>query len=176
MNSQAGYSHAQTGIGEAALCQLALGLCGTPAYLYQQDPGAISLTRLPDGFTPALAGRAFGPQAEVRWERDTGALDAYTVLVLSELPQTLPGVWRTQEYEAIAQQIYLLGAWQPEEQAWIEVRLPHPLAYPLTGPDNAMARLTASALEYRLEGMVQYTRFAGLQVKSLQQHQEARNG
>lgn len=164
----AGYGYTQSGVAETALRQLAKDVCGAPAYLYSQDLDAVSLTPLAEDFIPAAEGRAFGPLGEVRWERAIGEVNVYTVLVLSEQEPMLTGSWERVEYEAVSQKLYLLGAWQPEEKAWIEVRLPHPLAYPLDGPADSMARLTAPAWEYRQNGMVQYIRLSGLEVEPIQ--------
>lgn len=164
-----GYRYTHSSLNGDAVRDLALHLCGTPAYLYSQALDAVSLTTLTPEFVLASEGRAFGPQAEVRWQRVDRQADDYMVLVLSEKRQDLGVTWEKMEFElSELQQLYLLGVWQPKEQAWIEVRLPKPLQYPLPGPGK-MARPTANAVEYRYAGMVQYLRMQSLQTELLEE-------
>lgn len=164
-----GYRYIHTHLDATAVRKLALTLCGTPAYLYSQTVKAASLLALTPDFDLMPEGRAFGPDAEVRWQQVSTQLDVYRVLVLRETAHLLGAEWETAEFEVSEKQhIYLLGVWQPKEKAWIEVRLPNRLDYPLADPGK-MARPIALAIEYRCAGMVQYIRLLGLQTEPVQE-------
>ena len=163
MSTGYGYSHPR--LCGADLRCLATTLCGKPAYCYSQALDRLGLKSLEtQDLTLAPEGRAFGPQAEVRWQRCEDNPDAYAVLVLSDSTQDMGEDWQVQTFEAgECLTLYLLGVWQTREQAWIEVRIPHPLAYPIPGPEH-MARPTAQAIEYggAQDGVVRYIRLVGL--------------
>jgi hypothetical protein len=147
---------------------------GTPAFVYRESLPEISLEEL-GAETPALSpkGRAFGPDAEVRWQQE--GPDFYALLILTETPEWSGSDGKGTAFETRTTvtndhgepeplRSYLLGAWQPEEQAWIEVRIPHPLRYPVDGPSEGMARPALATIEYVKHGMVQYMRYTGFEV------------
>jgi len=169
-----GYGYTHPDLPETALRDLVASQCGSPTFLYYQAADALRLMRLEGREAmPPLApeGRAFGPRAEVRWQRRGEGAGRYVVLVLSEVPLDLGSDWSEEAFEASEPtKIYLMGAWHPAERAWIEVSIPHPLDYPLSGPaSNQMARPVAPAIEYCREGMVRYIRFTGLMAEPLEE-------
>lgn len=163
-----GYGYTHPHLPEEELRRQVKALCGTPAYLYSQAIDAVSLTRLEESeLTLAPEGRAFGPEAEVRWQRHDDKAGGYIVLMLSETALDLETGWQAETFEVSDPlTIYLMGVWQPKERAWIEVRIPHPLDYPLDNP-GGMARPVAPAVEYSRDGIVRYIRFKGLESKPL---------
>ena len=168
-----GYGYTHPHLPEEELRRQVKTLCGTPAYLYSQAIDAVSLTRLKEGkLTLAPEGRAFGPEAEVRWQRHDDGADGYIVLVLSEAALDLGSDWQEETFEVSDPlTVYLMGVWQPKEQAWIEVRVPHPLDYPLPDPGR-MARPVAPAVEYSRDGIVRYIRFKGLKAEPLEEAEQ----
>jgi hypothetical protein len=191
MSTGYGYTHPR--LPKADLRRLMTSLCGAPKdpiFLYNQAIDTVSLTRLEEG-EPTLApeGRAFGPEAEVRWQRcedddrdnnegdDQDETEVYTVLMLNETALNLGSGWEVETFEVCDQLddeqplvIYLMGVWQPDEQAWIEVRIPHLLDYPLDDPGQ-MARPVAPAVEYSRDGIVRHIRFKGLKSEPLEEAQ-----
>lgn len=171
MNTGYGYTHSH--LSEADLRHLITSVCGGPkdaAFLYNQAIDSVTLRRL-EGNVADLApeGRAFGPEAEVRWQHREDEADGYAVLVLSEAALDLGSGWEAETFEVSDPlTIYLMGVWQPRERAWIEVRIPHPLDYPLPDPGR-MARPMAPAVEYSHDGIVRYIRFKGLKAEPLEE-------
>jgi len=170
MSTGYGYTHAH--LAGANLRALLASLCGEPTYLYSQALDAVSLTVLTaDRLALAPEGCAFGPRAEVRWRRREDDTDGYTVLVLSEAACDLGQGWQPEVFDVSdSLTVYLLGVWQPKERAWVEVRIPHPLDYPLPDP-NKMARPVAPAVEYSCDGIVRHIRLKGLEAKPLEEVQ-----
>lgn len=165
-----GYGYTRPCLSEADLRCLVKTQCGEPVYLYNQALDAVSLTLLTaDELILAPEGRAFGPRAEVRWQRRGDGPAGYTVLVLSEMACDLGRGWEEEIFDVSDPlTVYLLGVWQPLERAWIEVRIPHPLDYPLPDP-GGMARPTAPAVEYSRDGIVHYIRLQGLKEELLKE-------
>jgi len=118
---------------------------------------------LPDEWTE---GRAFGPNAEIRW-RQVGA-DRYRLAVLSEERAIMPGGegWQplAQEIDGVRKRRILL--WgdltrRPSQPAdWREVRIPQPLQYPVLDPDLAKPRVAIDGWDYLVGGVVVVTRWA----------------
>ncbi|RLC83003.1 MAG: hypothetical protein DRI79_14340 [Chloroflexi bacterium] len=165
-----GYGYTHPNVTGDDLRRLVTTVCGAPTYLYTQAIDAVGLALLKAG-EPTLTpeGRAFGPEAEVRWQRHDDGADGYIVLVLSEAALDLGSDWQEETFEVSDPlTVYLMGVWQPKERAWIEVRVPHPLDYPLPDPGR-MARPVAPAVEYSQDGIVRYIRFKGLKAEPLEE-------
>jgi hypothetical protein len=168
------YTHAR--LQEEELQRLIASLCEDEmeAFLYNQAIDDLSLTLLGDDL-PALApeGRVFNSKAEVRWQQHEEIPGEYLALILSEKHLGLESSWVEQEFDVNEPlTIYLMGVWQPQQQAWIEVRIPHPLDYPLEDPGR-MERPVAKALEYSRDGIVQYIRFLDLTSEPLKEASNA---
>ena len=168
-----GYDYTRSHLPEADLRHLITSVCGSPqdaVFLYNQAIDTVTLKRL-EGDVANLSpeGRVFGPGAEVRWQRRKDEAGGYAVLVLSETALNLGAGWQTETFEVSDPlTVYLMGVWQPQERAWIEVRIPHPLDYPLDDPGR-MARPVAPAVEYSRDGIVRYIRFKGLKAEPLKE-------
>ncbi len=170
-----GYGYMHTALSGNEILVLARRLCGGPIYVYRQtvDAATLSLWEPDDEFALPPEGRAFGPQAEVRWYQ-TETSGCYQTLILSETRQDLGGTWAVLGTFGVRDtldtgkpmSIYLLGVWQPKEKAWIEVRIPHTLNYPLD-PTEKMARPRALAAEYSQAGITAYIRLLGLESELL---------
>jgi hypothetical protein len=175
-----GYACTHSGLPSAELQRLIPRICGPDVYLYQQFIDQINLGKMGKEISLSPGGRAFSPQAEVRWQRCEDETDQYAVLVLTEgeIFSDLQEGWDFSHFDAGENQtIYLLGVWQPanklpgsESGAWIEVRIPRPLPYPLVpnNPDK-MARPLARAVEYSQDGMVQYIRLQELDTEPVEE-------
>ena len=167
-----GYSYTHPRLPRADLLHLVTSRCGECTFLYSQTMNALSLTQLGKS-RPTLApeGRAFGPKAEVRWQRQAEEADFFVVLTLSETPLELEEGWQSETFEVSDPlDVYLMGIWLPQEEAWLEVRIPHPLDYPLPVPEQ-MARPIARAVEYSRSGIVRYLRLKGLDSRPLEEVQ-----
>ena len=120
---------------------------------------------LPDKWTQ---GRAFGPNAEVRW-RKVGA-NSYRLAVLSEDRALVPcgDGWQpaAQEIDGVRKRKILLwgelSRRPPRSADWREVRIPHPLEYPIPDPDPAKPRVAIGGWDYLVGGVVVATRWAML--------------
>lgn len=150
-------------------------------YLYLESETTVELLDYDpahlDGATWSV-GRAFGPALEVRWQPAGGGLD---LLLLTEADIHVPESWHalTEETAGVPvpdawdrpSQIMLWGTHidhlqhphrlaGEEGQAWIETRIPRPLAYPVPGrPRNVRARV----IVYRCRGRPLLTRLADLE-------------
>jgi hypothetical protein len=175
-----GYGCAHPGLPSVELKQLIPRLCGPGAYLYQQFIDQINLNRMGKEITLSPEGRAFGPQAEVRWQQCEIEADQYIVLVLTETESLLKAQegWDVSPFDVSeTRTIYLLGVWQPahklpgvESGAWVEVRIPKPLSYPCVPDDpDKMARPLARAVEYSRDGVVQYIRLRELDTEPVEE-------
>lgn len=117
-------------------------------------------------------GRAFGPDLEIRWERDG---DGYELLSLTEREDLSPsgGDWQAVEagIDGLEERAVLLWGTHrhhlpsthrqyseseevPDE--WIETRIPRPLRYPVEG---GPAHVRIAALDYQRQGVTVLTRF-----------------
>lgn len=180
-----GYGYTHDGLPGSEVKTLPGKVCGHPAYVIGQTVGEIAFEELSDGQLAELwpEGQAFGPEAEVRWEQAEQS-DVYRVLVLAEKLCEPCESWQKKSFETRTTleddsplHVYLLGVWQPKgklpqatEGAWIEVRIPKPLPYPVRPDDSAkMHRIYAPAVEYSLDGVVRYIRLKGLQVEPLKE-------
>jgi len=168
-----GYSYTYSKVSASQVIEQ-IHRVGTPTFIYRESLPAISLEAL-DTETPDLSpdGRVFGPKAEVRWQQ--ASPDSFALLILTEKPEWSGSDGKETEFETQTTVLndhgepeplraYLLGAWQPEEEAWIEVRIPHPLQYPMDGPSDGIARPALAAIEYVKHGMVEYIRYTGFEV------------
>jgi hypothetical protein len=113
-------------------------------------------------------GRAFGLNAEVRW-RKVGA-NRYRLDVLSEDQAVMPcgDGWQSlpQEIDGIRKRKILLWGEltrRPSQPAdWREVRIPHPLEYPIPNPDSDKPRVALDCRDYLVGGIVVATRWIKL--------------
>lgn len=166
-----GYTYTHPGLALEDIGRLGLRLCGQPGFVYSQAADELRLATFEGTVPPTAEGRVFGPHAEVRWARQEGQPDGYAVRVLTEMQGTAEDWtgWAGSRFDVGPRQgIYLLGVWQPREEAWIEVRIPHPLDYPLLPPQQ-MARPRAGAVEYSKDGIVQYIRLLGLSAEPIEE-------
>ena len=137
------------------------------AYIARLDQAKITTCTpdLPDKWTE---GRAFGPSAEVRW-RKVGA-NRYRLDVLSEDQTLMPcgDGWQpvAQEIDRVRKRKILLwgelSRRSSQSADWREVRIPHPLEYPLADPDPANPRVAIGGWDYLVGGVVVVTRWAML--------------
>jgi hypothetical protein len=113
-------------------------------------------------------GRAFGLAVEIRWQQIEKGL--YNLMLLSEVQRELGADWSRQQcrvrdrgYDDKPLQIYLWGTWQPEMNAWIEVRIPRILPYPKIPSDiSKRHRIYVMAVEYAQKGIVRFIRWKKL--------------
>jgi hypothetical protein len=148
-------------------------------FVYVESLAWIDLLPISE-FDPAwLHGRAFGPAGEVRWTRQSSDLILH---VLTEDKARLPSGdgWLVGEYEADKpKEVLLWGRYDEllgpnykrppalqDRAVWAEVRIPRPLAYPLSPPPRPFERLpfvAAQSITYRRAEVPVLTRWAGLQ-------------
>jgi hypothetical protein len=140
-------------------------------YIMQESASDIEFSRFTvpcEGWQPWETGRAFGREAEVRWQRlENGE---FQLLVLSELPQPALENWprpRVREAEAGGkiflwgrERSFLTGATQPTAPPeWVQASIPRPLRYPL---NDRKEFAYFEVVHYRQGGMIMLTRFCGL--------------
>ncbi len=137
----------------------------------------------PDGrqlwwFDPARAeklvaewdeGRVFSARREVRWRKQGQAYALWLLAEQGNLPKDVgalqeievgPEGWRAVDRADLAQGVYLWGQYKEQQQAWVEVRLPKALLYPVDDErrvEDAFVRV--GHLDYRApNGAVQFVR------------------
>jgi hypothetical protein len=169
-----GHVYSQAGADETTLRSVIRSLRDELKYLAQWRVEDIAFEGISNDGPTVLwpEGRCFGKGAEVRWRKTGGG---YDVLVLSETPRELGDGWKTETYEVRSEEpdgeelrIYLWGTWQPAMKAWIEVRIPRPLPYPLR-PQSPERRHWAyvTAAEYAKDGMVRFIRWKELKTEEV---------
>ncbi len=114
-------------------------------------------------------GRVFSARREVRWHKEG---KEYAVWLLAEdgnQPGDLGGLnevkvgpegWQAMDRTVLGQSIYLWGQYKKQDQAWVEVRLPRRLCYPVDddNPDED-SFVRVGHLDYRTpNGAVQFIR------------------
>jgi hypothetical protein len=116
-------------------------------------------------------GRIFGSLCEVRWQRD-GKL-FHTLLVGNIAQPPMPSMTYHQElcttdFDYVAQQYYLWGAWSNELPEWVEASIPHRFDYP-SPPVQGTWRRKLAVLEYlhRHTGEMEFYRFMSLDMEQL---------
>ena len=121
--------------------------------------------------TPPPTGRIFGSLCEVRWQRD-GKL-FHTLLVGNIVQPPVPSITYHQElfttdFDYVAQQYYLWGAWSNELPEWVEASIPHRFDYP-SPPVQGTWRRKLAVLEYlhRHTGEMEFYRFMSLDMEQL---------
>ncbi|MGQ9626630.1 MAG: hypothetical protein ACUVV0_06970 [Anaerolineae bacterium] len=131
---------------------------GELKYAYVESMAEAELVRYGEWGDYGLAfwtlGRAFGPELEIRWEREGGD---YNLLLLSEKEDFAPEGWRKVEEAEVDEErkIFLWGTYRQRERKWIETRIPRPLRYPVEGN----GRVCILACDYIKDGMTIMTRF-----------------
>lgn len=170
-----GHVYSQPEAHEAVLRDALRILQSELAYVIQTRVEDIAFAMVSEDGPAALwpEGRAFGAGAEMRWHQ--AGPGRYNLLVLSEAARNLEGDWVTHAYQENDEgpdggplRIYLWGTWQPAMAAWVEVRIPRPLPYPISPPDRSKRhRIYVTAAEYARDGMVRFIRWRMLQTEEV---------
>ena len=165
-----GFVYSRAGAEKSVLQDLIQRLQLELDYVVQSRVEDIAFELLPKDASITFwpEGRAFGLDAEIRWQQIEN--DLYNLTVLSEVPRELGDNWTRQQCEVNDQgsddkplRIYLWGTWQPAMKTWIEVRIPRPLPYPITPPDPSRRHsIYVTAAEYAQKGMVRFIRWKKL--------------
>lgn len=113
------------------------------------------------------AGRIFGPQGELRWQREDGITHVVLVSERGAPPLPFTGAMATTEVETAATVVYLWGN-GIGNGVWQEQRLPDPLRYPVRG-EGAGRRVLLQMRRYREtarmdDGTIDFVRYVGLEL------------
>jgi hypothetical protein len=123
-------------------------------------------------------GRVFSAKREARWRKQGQGYDIWLLAEDGNLPQDLDGLRQVeagpQGWQAVervrqkdgvyVQGVYLWGQYQHQQQAWVEVRLPRKIKYPVKPPskdetDTAKLFARIGHIDYRASnGAVQFVR------------------
>lgn len=111
------------------------------------------------------AGRVFGPDCEVRWQRDG---DLFHTLLVGSLAQPSPVLSAHQqdlsapEFDRIEREYFLWGEWSRNIPEWVEAAIPHIFNYP-PPPQPGRWRRKLTSVEYvnQHTGEMEFYRFAG---------------
>ncbi len=177
MDEQAGYVYFRGGLSEAERDAVLAEGPDLTAVIHH-SPTRIRF----EGWRPAALaahGRAFGPEWEIRWERDGNG--RYDVLVISEQPIsrfTAPD-WQLHSPYAVdkPQLIYLwgdhwrslIGAGDDAPHGWVQAQIEAELSYPVTGGGKNKPLARVEARHYRQAGVIRFTRFVRLQADRAQE-------
>jgi hypothetical protein len=114
-------------------------------------------------------GRVFSDRREVRWRKEGKGYAVWLLCEEGNQPGDLGGLseveagtegWQVVDRTALGQSIYLWGQYKKQEEAWVEVRLPRRLRYPVKDEvrlEDAFVRV--GHMDYRSpNGAVQFTR------------------
>lgn len=93
-------------------------------------------------------GVAFGPDAELRWQKRNGA---FHLVYISDSGQTLPDVQGTALEVVAEDQIYLWGLKAAGEDHFLEGRIPRTLQYPNGARAKDGKRMAVRIRKYRIE-------------------------
>ncbi len=159
-----GYVYSRADADETVLRDVIWRLRSELAYVVQTRIEDIAFDVLPEDDLAAFwpEGRAFGPGAEIRWQQ--AGSGRYNLMVLSEIQRDLGEDWTNQPCQVRDRgpddeplRFYLWDTWQPAMKAWVEVRIPRPLPYPVSPPDPSKRhRIYVTAAEYAQDGMVRF--------------------
>jgi hypothetical protein len=137
------------------------------AYVARLDQAKI-VACVPDLSEEWTEGRAFGADLEVRWKKADPT--HYRLDVLSEKQEVMPedDGWQCSPrgIDGIRRRKILLWgeltrrSSQPAD--WREVRIPHPLVYPIPTPDENKSRVALGSWDYLASDIVVATRWVRL--------------
>jgi len=111
------------------------------------------------------SGRVFGPDAEVRWERQDNVF--YVVAIgdintMTRAPKEHQLELDTNNFEKQQSSYYLWGEWNSKNPQWLEASIPHVFRYPSPAAEGAFRR-KIKTVEYvcKATGAIEFYRFAG---------------
>ncbi len=120
-------------------------------------------------------GQVFSSGCEVRWRKQGDGYSLWLLTEESDWPANLEGLqavnpvgghWQAVDRTHLAQSVYLWGQYKPQEEAWVEVRVPWSLIYPVEKErpqEDAFARI--GHLDYHApNGAVQFVRLTAVQL------------
>ena len=140
-------------------------------YLVYQTLTQYEITTFPKDFDGAAVfeARAFGPDGELRWKRETWQHESsqhqgWRIVYLGRMencPDRLsPGMQNLAEYDLDEEtRVSLRGEKKAGQKAWYDLRIPKPLHYPLETGKEVALRLNI----FRVNGRVEFTQWADLQ-------------
>jgi len=137
-------------------------------FCWAEGPATAALSAFEAASSPSLqdAGRAFGPECEVRWIRRGARAHA---MVTTDGPRPARSLGRSLDLTACeieAASYPLWGEYSPEDEGWREERIPRTLSYPVP---SESARVLIDAVVYRDRdtGQLVASRFAGLRGENI---------
>lgn len=177
MDEQAGYVYFRGGLSEAERDVVLAEVPDLTAVIHHSPTRIRFETWRPVAL--AAHGRAFGPEWEVRWEREGNG--RFDVLVIGEQPNPnfATPTWQQSAPFTVDRphQIYLwgdhwrslIGAGDDAPHGWVQAQIEAELNYPVTGGGKNKPLARVEARHYRQAGVIRFTRFVRLQADRAQE-------